>query len=282
MLIINFLWMTLKLAKFLTAALLLISLGEAAPVKAADPTHVKRLLETKECSGCDLSRANLSGADLSFAILVNANLMGANLKGANLSGADLIKANLSKADLRQANLNQAYLTSANLDQTNLIGASTNGSRGLPVVVLPSIPYVSVLPISPLSRLSNSPPPIPQIIPRETLPLLQGATPSQERPLKTIAQLTQIITQLTEAQNYLRAHWQQPSNLTQTLEYILLLNPDGSITRFIPLGEAAQIYANRTGIPLPGQPFVSPIEGGVESTIRVVFQPDGNVQTLWER
>ncbi len=274
--------MTLKLAKFLTAALLLISLGEAAPVKAADPTHVKRLLETKECSGCDLSRANLSGADLSFAILVNANLMGANLKGANLSGADLIKANLSKADLRQANLNQAYLTSANLDQTNLIGASTNGSRGLPVVVLPSIPYVSVLPIPPLPRLSNSPPPIPQIIPRETLPLLQGATPSQERPLKTIAQLTQIITQLTEAQNYLRAHWQQPSNLTQTVEYILLLNPDGSITRFIPLGEAAQIYANRTGIPLPGQPFVSPIEGGVESTIRVVFQPDGNVQTLWER
>jgi uncharacterized protein YjbI with pentapeptide repeats len=56
--------MTPKLAKSLMAALLLISLGDAALVEAADPSHVRRLLETKECSGCDLSRANLSGADL--------------------------------------------------------------------------------------------------------------------------------------------------------------------------------------------------------------------------
>jgi hypothetical protein len=60
-----------KLPKILATALLLISLGKVAPVEAANPEYVKRLLETKECSGCELSRANLS-----FAILVNANREG--------------------------------------------------------------------------------------------------------------------------------------------------------------------------------------------------------------
>jgi uncharacterized protein YjbI with pentapeptide repeats len=300
--------MTPKLVKFLTAVLLVISLGEAAPVKAADPNHVKRLLETKECSECDLSRANLSGADLSFAILVNANLMNANLKGANLSGADLTRANLSEADLRQASLNQAVLTSANLNQTNLIGASTNGSRGLPVIaVLSSIPPVTVPPqLLPPKRLtipsavfvpsqvlpprrptiSISSSPISQRTPPlSEVPLLRdvmAAPPQKERPPQTIAQLTQTIAQLTQAQNYLRAHWRPPNDLTQTLEYSLTLNADGSITQMIPLGKAAGDYIDRTGIPLPGEPFVSPREGGVQSTIRVVFQPDGNVQALWER
>jgi uncharacterized protein YjbI with pentapeptide repeats len=278
--------MTPKLAEFLTAALLVISLGQAAPVKAADPSHVRRLLETKECSGCDLSRANLSGADLSFAILVNANLMGANLKGADLSSADLTRANHNEADLRQANLNQALLTSANLDQTNLTGASTNGARGLPVIaVLPLIPDVSVpaqlLPRRPRPTISISPPQNQQPVTIQ-LPLLQQATPSQEEtPLLTIAQLTQTIAQLTEAQNYLRAHWRPPNNLTQTLEYILTLNADGSITRILPLGKAAGDYIQRTGIPVPGEAFVSPVEG-VKSTIRVVFEPDGNVQVLLNR
>jgi len=281
--------MTPKLAKSLMAALLLISLGDAALVEAADPSHVRQLLETKECSGCDLSRANLSGASLSFAILVNANLMGANLKGANLSGANLTLANLSEADLRLANLNQAFLTSANLDQTNLTGASTNGTRGLPVIaVLPSIPDVSAPeqpspPIQGQPMISISPSPKTQassVLLR--LPLLQ-ATPSQEeKPPQTIAQLTQTITQLTEARNYLRAHWRPPNDLTQTLEYSLTLNADGSITRIIPLAKAAGDYIDRTGIPFLGEPFVSPREGGVQSTIRVVLQPDGNVQVLWER
>jgi len=35
----------------------------AAPVKAENP-HVRRLLETRECAGCDLTKANLGGAHL--------------------------------------------------------------------------------------------------------------------------------------------------------------------------------------------------------------------------
>ncbi len=147
----------------------------------------------------------------------------------------------------------------------------------------SVPPQSLPPRRPTISISSSPR-SQQTQPLSELPLLRPETvPSQEeRPPQTIAQLTQTIAQLTEARNYLRAHWQPPSNLTQTLEYSLSLNADGSISRMVTLGKAAIDYIKYTGIPLPGDPFVSPIEGGVKSTIRVIFQPDGNVQVLLDR
>ena len=120
-----------------------------------DIPSLKKLLDTKKCPNCDLSKANLSGknlkganlyaADLSYTNLTNANLRGANLSGANLSeanlkGADLGNANLSGADLNNANLSGADLNGANLSSANLInanlkgadlkGAKTKGSVGL--------------------------------------------------------------------------------------------------------------------------------------------------------
>jgi hypothetical protein len=232
-----------KLLKILAQFLLLISLGKVAPVEAANPEHVKRLLETKECSGCDLS-----GANLSLAILVNANLRGANLRGANLSGADLTRANLSQADLSSANLNQAYLMMANLDRTNLTGASTNGTRGLPVIAAsPSRSSLSRLP--------------PRLQPRPEL-------------FKTIPQIAQ-------ARTYFQQRWKPPSGLLQALEYYIVLDKDGTIQRIVPLNLGAVEYFDYLNIPRPGDPFVSPDAGGSEPKIRVVLKPDGNVQVLLE-
>ncbi len=64
----------------------------------------KKLLETKECAGCDLTSAYLSGI----------NLTGANFEGANLRGADLSKTLLSRANLQKADLTNANLTGASL------------------------------------------------------------------------------------------------------------------------------------------------------------------------
>ncbi len=111
----------------------------------------KKLLETRECTDCDLSEANLIHSDLMNAKLVNANLMqadltrvnlvnanltkaymfgaymfGADLRGAlmigtNLHGAHLNYADLRKAHLREAELSSAILIGANLANTNLYG-----------------------------------------------------------------------------------------------------------------------------------------------------------------
>ena len=96
-----------------------------------------KLLETKKCIGCDLSRSELSETYLSEANLSEANLSEANLHSAyltdtNLSEANLREANLSKVNLRGANLNGAYLGGAylggaNLSGTNLSGANLDGA-----------------------------------------------------------------------------------------------------------------------------------------------------------
>lgn len=90
--------------KILATTILLTTMGLTAPAiaKSYEPNHLKRLLETKQCPGCDLT---------------NADLRGANLRYADLRGADLRGANLSNADLRGANLTGAKLTNANQEGT---------------------------------------------------------------------------------------------------------------------------------------------------------------------
>ena len=58
--------------------------GEMFAYKESD---LKKLKDTNECIGCDLSKANLKGANLKGANLSGTDLSYANLNGANLSGA---------------------------------------------------------------------------------------------------------------------------------------------------------------------------------------------------
>lgn len=71
---------------------------------AVKQDQVQRLLQTRECRGC-----NLEGANLERMNLEKVDLEGANLERANLSGAKLGDANLQSANLRRANLEQADL-----------------------------------------------------------------------------------------------------------------------------------------------------------------------------
>ncbi|TVU54716.1 MAG: pentapeptide repeat-containing protein [Arthrospira sp. PLM2.Bin9] len=123
---------TLSTVMILGAATTIVSLGFASPIRAENPAHLKQLLETRLCQGCDLRGADLSGAhligvDLRNANLENANLANANLEGADLKGANLTGANLSGAFLNQAELNDAVLDLADLSGANLIKARLTGA-----------------------------------------------------------------------------------------------------------------------------------------------------------
>lgn len=89
-----------------------------------------------------------------------------------------------------------------------------------------------------------------------------------------SQIQQVIT-------YFEKQWQPPDNLKQSLEYRLLLNPDGSIKKVVPLGKAAQIYLSQTNIPVNGESFMSPPSESQSSKIRVLLNPDGQVQAFAE-
>ncbi len=93
----------------LTTTGLLIAIGFASGVKAENVSQVKQLLETKKCSKCDLTGAQLAGMNLSGADLTGANLRGANLNGANLNGSDLTGANLKNANMANVDLKNASL-----------------------------------------------------------------------------------------------------------------------------------------------------------------------------
>lgn len=133
----------MKLIKCFAAAALLSYFS--LPVRAENLEHLRQLLATKRCNGCDLSGAglvmsNLAGARLSQANLVNANLSqanlsgadlsGANLTGASLHGANLMGANLSGAILNGTDLRETYLTNANLSGTALNNAYVEGAVGI--------------------------------------------------------------------------------------------------------------------------------------------------------
>ena len=101
--------------------------------------------------------------------------------------------------------------------------------------------------------------------------------SEDRPESKIPQTPQ----LAEATSYFRQKWQSPSELKQTLEYRLIIAPDGSIMRIVPIGKASEIYLDRSNIPLMGEPFVTALEDNQSLTIRLLLSPDGEVRTFLE-
>lgn len=169
-------------------------------------------------------------------------------------------------------------------------AAVNVPSGTTTIPTPSItqapatqqrlPAISNVP----SSISPSLTPIPGLG-TETTPdsanLGGSKTPLPKAPSSDLSKGTAFdtIPQVAEARNYFKKRWEPPSGLTQTLEYSLILDTDGTIKRIIPLGQAARIYVDRTGMPLAGTPFVSPIKNGQTPKIRVVLSPDGQVQTF---
>jgi len=107
----------------------------------ADPNSIRRVLQTRECEGCDLVRTKLSFANLRGANLRNANLFSADLKLADLREANLVGAILDHADLRGADLTGADLTGAYMSETNFCGAlmpdGQKSTEGCPKPVKPA-------------------------------------------------------------------------------------------------------------------------------------------------
>ncbi|MDJ0620782.1 MAG: DUF4335 domain-containing protein [Calothrix sp. MO_192.B10] len=89
------------------------------------------------------------------------------------------------------------------------------------------------------------------------------------------------SQVAEARSFFKKRWQPPNSLKGALEYSLMVGADGKIERIEPLNKAARDYVDRSGIPLIGEPFVSPNQNGKSVRIRTVLRPDGSVQTFPE-
>ncbi len=92
-------------------------------VQAENPLDVRRLITTRQCSRCDLYRANLNFTNLRQADLRDAEMYGVGLRLSDLTEANLSGANLYRADLGGADLTGANLAGADLNEANLCGAT---------------------------------------------------------------------------------------------------------------------------------------------------------------
>jgi hypothetical protein len=111
------------------------------------------------------------------------------------------------------------------------------------------------------------------------PSSRSALRGSDRP--TSATAFDTIPQVAEARTYFQQRWKPPEGLTQTLEYSLVLAPNGSIQSIIPLRQLSGDYIDRTGMPLVGDPFVSALSNERNAKIRLVLTTDGKVQTFLE-
>lgn len=105
-------------------------------------------------------------------------------------------------------------------------------------------------------------PTPNLIPNQTTTKIQNSsTPISE-----------------EIKQYFQQKWQPPDNLTQSIEYRLLINENGSLIRITPLGQTSQVFLDRTGMPLLGETISTP---SPSVTVRLILSPNGDVKTFQE-
>lgn len=168
---------------------------------------------------------------------------------------------------------------------------------------PTVDQIGTAPPTPTSAspspVREEPPPIPDLsedvaaVPPEELEATSEAGSAEENAPDDAAALPPARSpsgpppvfnepsSVREAQQYFQERWQPPSGFEPTLEYRLKLNADGSIAAIDPLGEASKTHIDITGIPLLGEPFVSPWEGAPSGQLRLVLKPDGSVETFWQ-
>lgn len=122
------------------------------------------------------------------------------------------------------------------------------------------------------KVPEMPPPLP------SLPIIGTVAFSSESPKPEIFNT---IPQVVEVRNYFQQRWQPQKDLRRTLEYRLVIAPDGSVETIIPLGQAAQVMIEKIGVPLVGKPFVSSLIGKSHIKIRLILTPDGQVEAFLE-
>ncbi|BCX12140.1 MAG: hypothetical protein KatS3mg067_1078 [Thermosynechococcus sp.] len=89
------------------------------------------------------------------------------------------------------------------------------------------------------------------------------------------------TTLREVKTYFQDRWRPPASLDTSLEYRIVLNPDGTLAQALPLNGAAVRFIDRTPIPLQQSPLASPFGGDRPILLRLVLMPSGGVQVLGE-
>jgi len=142
-------------------------------------------------------------------------------------------------------------------------------------VIPAPPSEIAPAPQPLPRLGSTRPTLPDV------PQLQARNPESGIPDTEQNDTSEEETPQEKIKQYFAAQWQPPESLTQSIEYRLIVDEKGSITRVTPIGQMARVYLDRTPIPLQGEEIISPLKDSQSVTIRLILSPNGDVVTFKE-
>ncbi|MCY7390711.1 MAG: hypothetical protein LH647_04175, partial [Leptolyngbyaceae cyanobacterium CAN_BIN12] len=147
--------------------------------------------------------------------------------------------------------------------------------------------------------SVTPPPVEPFTPVPTNPNL--IDPNQNNPASTDAPAPVVPNQplqsnaggfgndsmetpsLQETKRYFQGKWKATDTQTNALQYVLQVSgKSGTVRSVTPQGAAATTYLQQTKFITAGQKLISPAAAGSsDQKIRVILQPDGNVDTFIE-
>ncbi|MCY7337657.1 MAG: DUF4335 domain-containing protein, partial [Chamaesiphon sp.] len=147
-----------------------------------------------------------------------------------------------------------------------------------------IPSPSIEPITPVPRNPNLINP-DQINTQSAEPQNPPIVP--DKPLQSNASVAFTegaeSASLQEAKRYFQGKWKPSTTQANSLQYVLQVSGKSGIVRTVsPQGAAATTYLQQTKFIKPGQKLISPAAAGSsDQKIRVLLQPDGNVDTFTE-
>lgn len=90
-----------------------------------------------------------------------------------------------------------------------------------------------------------------------------------------------LNELEQVKAFFQNRWEPPTELQQSLEYRLRLNPNGSVAKITPFGKLSRHYLNRIQMPGRGETIISPKSDSSPLVIRLLLDPDGRVQAFTE-
>jgi Domain of unknown function (DUF4335) len=126
--------------------------------------------------------------------------------------------------------------------------------------------------SDLRNLPNGLPSAPAIVPAQPFPTNSSNWPSDSSDNPAIQ----------ATRNYFQSKWKPSSTQQNPLQYVVQINGKSGLVRSVSAqGAAATTYLDRSKIIKVGQKLVAPAAGGTDQKIRVVLQPDGNVDSFME-
>jgi hypothetical protein len=138
------------------------------------------------------------------------------------------------------------------------------------------------PFTPVPKNPNLIDPEQNNNPQSSDPQSQPIVPNQPLPANT-GNAEPANPSLQETKRYFQGKWKANNSQPNSLQYVVQVSGKSGIVRSVePQGEAATAYLQQSKLIAPGQKLISPAAAGSsDQKIRVLLQPDGNVDTFVE-